>query len=447
MLLEDPHGSRRSGVPPGGSGAPAPLPRGILLRVHPRARTDLEDLRRQTLGVTRMFHGGDDPVLGRALEQAGLPGRFTGWVSSQGIQYTSAGPRGEPRIYSGRVYLPSFWRRGPAEVPLVVLVHGLELARDQVQFFNHGPEAALGALAAYLCGFAVAMPDLPGLGLDPSPRPHPFCHARSLAQSVLDMVEPALASLDPAKYRWDGRLFLVGYSAGGYAALAAVREAQRNPAHAGLPLTGAACMGGPFHFHETIRGWILETGTPYTRPYVQTYLVHAYHDLHRDTGLFEPASALHPALLEERRNGRLDDGSLLRWFNGCLPGQAISPRIRLRLKGDPDTPLAAHEVLNPEWVRAQFLAPDWPDTPVGRILMENDLVGGWVPRIPLFLAASPADECVDLRNTETLMKTWQNAGEKAPVDFLPLTWRGTGLDHRQGGLMALLKAFWWIRSA
>ena len=134
------------------------------------------------------------------------------------------------------------------------------------------------------------------------------------------------------------------------------------------------------------------------------------------------------------------------WFNGCLPGQAISPRIRLRLKGSPDAPMAAHEALNPEWVRTQFLAPDWPDTPVGRILRENDLVAGWEPQVPMFLAASPADECVDWRNTQELMRTWQAAGCRAPVAFRPLTWRGAGLDHRRAGLMALLKAIWWLRS-
>ena len=129
-------------------------------------------------------------------------------------------------------------------------------------FFHFGPEAALGALAAYLGGFVVAMPDLPHLGLDPSPGPHPFCHAQSLADCILDMVESTLESLDPARHRWDGRLFIAGYSAGGYAALAAVREAQRNPAYAHIKVTAAACMGGPFHFHEAIRGWITETGDP-----------------------------------------------------------------------------------------------------------------------------------------------------------------------------------------
>ncbi len=450
MFNENLHFPQSFGATPMGIGRPSGPPhalKGTLLRVHPKEHTDLEVLRRQCRQAARNGPGVEDPLLPQALERdAAQLGPFTRWGASQGIQYASVGPRREPRVYSGRVYLPAGRRRGPAEAPLLILVHGLELVRNEVPFFNFGPEAALGALAAYLGGFVVAMPDLPRLGLDPSPGPHPFCHAQSLADCILDMVEPALESLDPARHQWDGRLFIAGYSAGGYGALAAVREAQRNPAYAHIKVTAAACMGGPFHFHEAIRSWITETATPYSRPYIQTYLVHAYHDLHRETGLFHPSRALHPALLEVRRNGRLDDGSLLHWFNGCLPGPAISPRIRLRLKGSPDTPMAAYEALNPEWVQTQFLAPDWPDTPVGRILRENDLVAGWEPQAPMFLAASPTDECVDWRNTQELMRAWQAAGCRAPVAFRPLTWRGVGLDHRRGGLMALLKAIWWLRS-
>ena len=256
----------------------------------------------------------------------------------------------------------------------------------------------------------------------------------------------ALASLDPARYHWNGRLFLAGYSAGAYGALAAARAAQDDPAYAGPAITAAACMGGPFQFHEAIRGWIVDTGTPYSRPYIQTYLVHAYHDLYRSTGLFDPRLALHPALLEYRHHGGLDDGSLLTWFNGCLPGAAISPRIRLRLKGDPEAPLSAHEVLNPQWVRAQFLDRAWPDTPVGRILQENDLVRGWSPRMPMLLAASPTDECVAIRNTEALLAEWCRRDPAVPAMFRYLTWRGMGLDHVQAGLMALVKALWWFRT-
>jgi alpha-beta hydrolase superfamily lysophospholipase len=400
-------------------GDPSPAPRtgkGALVRLHPDQGTD-----------------------GHGL------GRVTRWAASRGVQYGSTDDRDEDRVYSGRVFLPTFWRKGPVAVPLVVFVHGTELQRREVPFFNRGPETRIGAMAANACGCVVAMPDLPGMGLDPSPRPHPFCHAKALAHSVLDMIPAALASLDPAELTWDGRLFIMGYSAGGYAAMAAVREAQTNPAFSGIQVTGSACMGGPFHFSEAVRGILTDAVTPFSRPYIQTYLIHAFHDLYPEEGLFAPERAFNASLLRPHQCGALDDGDLLQWLDGALAGDAVNARIRLRLKGDPEAPLCGPEVLDPQWVATYLSAKAWPDTPVGRILRQNDLVGGWVPRSPMLLAASPADECVAGVNTAMVLKEWAREGCRTELELYPLTWRGAGLDHLKGGLMALMKAFWWIR--
>lgn len=402
---------------PGGPPAAAGAGKGTLVRLHPKVGTDGRGLRR----VAR-------------------------WVVSQGVQYGSTDDRDEARIYSGRVFLPTFWRRGPVAVPLVVFVHGIELQPWEVPFFNRGAETRLGAMAANACGFVVAMPDLPGLGLDPSPRPHPFCHAKSLAHCVLDMIPAALASLDPAELTWNGQIFIMGYSAGGYAAMAAVREAQSNPVFHGIRITASACMGGPFHFSEAIRGTLTDAVTPFSRPYIQTYLIHAFHDLYPEQGLFTPERAYNASLLRPQWTGALDDGHLLQWLDGSLAGEAVSARIKLRLKGDPQAPLCGPEVLDPQWVATYLTSQAWPDTPVGGILRQNDLVGGWVPRSPMLLAASPADECVAGANTAMVLKEWARTGCPTELELYPLTWRGAGLDHLKGGMMALAKAFWWIRT-
>jgi hypothetical protein len=401
---------------PGDPPAPSRAGKGALVKLHPKQGSDGQGL-----------------------------GRVNRWSVSQGVQYGSTDDRDEARIYSGRVFLPTFWRKGPVPVPLVVFVHATELRRREVPFFNRGSETRIGAMAANACGFVVAMPDLPGLGLDPSPRPHPFCHAKALAHSVLDMIPAALASLDPAELTWDGRLFIMGYSAGGFAAMAAVREAQTNPAFSGIQVTGSACMGGPFHFSEAIRRTLTDAVTPFSRPYIQTYLVHAFHDLYPEQGLFHPERALNASLLRPQRSGAMDDGHLLQWLDGSLAGDDVNTRIKLRLRGDPEAPLCGREVMDPQWVATYLDSEVWPDSPVGRILRQNDLVGGWVPRSPMLLAASPADECVAGVNTAMVLKEWAREGCRTELELYPLTWRGAGLDHLKGGLMALVKAFWWIR--
>jgi len=369
--------------------------------------------------------------------------RIPSLVTSHELRYASRDARGVDRLYSGRVYLPTTWvRHRPPAVPLVVYVHATEAERDNIPQFNRGPEAMAGALAAYFHRFAVAMPDLPGYGHDPSPRPHPYCHAQSLALSILDMVRPALDLLEACQMPWDGRLFLVGYSSGAYGAMAAVKELGTNPRYAGLALTAAACMGGPFQFAEAIRA-SLGTDAPYPRPDIQAFLLQAYHDLYPEEGVF--AQAINPALLETRSHGP-DAGDLQAWLAGQCSNEMICQKIRARLTGSPFTPIPARAIMNPEWLARQILTPAWPDTAVGRILQENDLVEGWHPEAPMLLATSPRDECVSASNTYAIMEAWARRGCRAKVECHPLTLFGAPLDHEHGATLALGKAFRWFAS-
>jgi len=366
--------------------------------------------------------------------------RIARWVASRSILYPSRDDRGEARTYSGRVYLPA--RAGhPVPVPLVLYVHGSDVAFNSLPQFNRGYEAMVGAMAAYFYDYVVAMPDLPGYGLDPSGRPHPYCHAQSLARCALDMVRPALGVLEGEPFRWDGRLFILGYSSGGFGALAAVRELENNPEYAGLPLTAAACMAGPFAFAESVRGYLADPA-PYQRPDIPAYLIRAFHDLYPDGGIFAPETALHPVLLEEG-GAPGHQGTLPQWLDRCHCGPTTARKIKRRLTGGPDTPVPAGAVVNAHWLRTQFLDPQWPDTPVGRILKENDLVGGWRPRAPMLLATSPTDECVPACNTYKLLEHWAQ-GDCGPVEMYPLTLLGRGVDHATGGVMALEKALRWF---
>lgn len=373
-----------------------------------------------------------------------VPGlSLAGWASSRELVYPSTDDRGEPRRYSGRVYLPPLrLNRRALGVPLVVFVHATEARRDQVPHFNRGAEALAGALAATCRSMAVAMPDLPGCGLDPSPRPHPFCHARSLAVSVLDMIAPALRLLDREALFWDGRVFLLGYSSGGYAALAAVKEWQINPRYRDLPLSGAACLAGPFLLAETIRGRFL-ADTPYAHPDIVPMLASAYHDLYPQARSMALDQCLHPRLLEAREGG-LDHGSVRDWLGGADGSRTLCRKLNQRITGSPRQAPPARDLLHPRWLETQALAAAWPNTEVGALLRENTLVGGWCPRVPILLGSSPADECVPPENTQALLKDWARLDASARVTCLPpLTFRGRGLSHTAAAMPALAAAFHW----
>jgi len=130
------------------------------------------------------------------------------------------------------------------------------------------------------------------------------------------MIRPTLDLLASCTLKWDGRIFLLGYSSGGYGALAAVKEWHLNPRYADLPLTAAACMAGPFHFSESTRAFLTEAA-PCQRPDIQARLLRAYHDLYPESGVFAPERAMNDELLEERGDG-LDPAQPARLTGDCF---------------------------------------------------------------------------------------------------------------------------------
>ena len=218
----------------------------------------------QALLVHRMFK----EMLGKHLSEQ---------VPSRGLRYTSLDGHQQPRTYSGRLFLPS--RKpgsAPTRVPLVLYQHGTETKRTTAPYFNQGAEAMLGALGAQVGGLAVAMPDGDGMGADPSPEPHAYCQQTPTARCLLDLARAIKGSgtsiFDGKNYIWDGRLFIMGYSEGGYIALAAVKAITLDPACRDLNLTGAACLAGPFDLPRMVQTLLSPDAPPYTFPYIPAYL-------------------------------------------------------------------------------------------------------------------------------------------------------------------------------
>ena len=84
---------------------------------------------------------------------------------------------------------------------------------------------AVTAMALAATGYIVVVPDYPGMGIDPGV--HPYCH-KSLSYSVIDMIRAVRDSglLQNWQVKWDGRLYLMGYSEGGYATMVTAQELQ-----------------------------------------------------------------------------------------------------------------------------------------------------------------------------------------------------------------------------
>ena len=374
-----------------------------------------------------------------------IQANVTRLVPSMGLQYASVDSHGHPRRYSGRLFLPHHAAGSPPmRLPLVIYQHGTELRRSFTPYRNGGDETMLGALGAQAAGLAVAMPDGDGMGMDPSPERHAYCQAQTTARCLLDMVRAITSNqeriFDGINYVWDGRLFLLGYSEGGYIALAAVKALTTDPDWQDLWLTGAACMGGPFNLPVMMRTLLQDRSHTYTRPYLPAYFLATWEGLY--PGVFTFQDAMNPLLLapEPSRPGNPDQGSIQAWVAGVLGGKTITPRIQARLTGDPMQEVAAREVLNESWARTHV---DPPETVLNQLLEANSLVGGWGPKVPVLLAHDPLDECVPFINSQTLFEAWVRMGLR-PRGILPLALGGRNAGHVGGALLSVPTAFTWI---
>ena len=353
---------------------------------------------------------------------------------------------------TGRVFFPPAWRvPDGALLPLVLYSHATELQRQAVPSGFGGDEWKLGAAAAVWYGFAVAMPDEPGMGGDGTGY-HPFCQARSLAYATLDSL-PAVQRLtreDPAlaarQLGWDGRLFLLGYSEGGYTSLASVKEweshADRYRAGSCFTLAGSACMAGPFDLSGAMRATFIDPGLGYPRSYYLPYFVLGYHGVYGKA--LEPAEVLAPALLEPG-----PDGTILDWADGTRSGPEVDEEVGRRLGLPPDA-INLRRMFNPAWLARELDDPAYAASRVHGLLAENDLCGGWLPTRPILFRQSPDDVNIPYANTLLALDRLGAEIRKAGGDpaallvSVPIGRPGDGISHTGGAPIALASAFAWF---
>lgn len=149
---------------------------------------------------------------------------------------------GEPVRVSGLLTLP---RKNINPKGFTVLLHGTNPDRSDAPSAPNLYEGILGSLVFSSAGYILLAPDYPGLGESFSY--HPYLHASSAARATVDMIKAvhtALPEFSPELVLPE-KLFLMGYSQGGQAAMAAGKWMEEHPEYCGTP-TGAAGISGPY---------------------------------------------------------------------------------------------------------------------------------------------------------------------------------------------------------
>jgi pimeloyl-ACP methyl ester carboxylesterase len=158
------------------------------------------------------------------------------------ITYKTKNTDGAEITASGALVFPDV--NQPAS--LVSIQHGT--IRDDASApsnFNDGAEAAsFGSLFGSM-GYIIAYPDYIGYGASKD-YPHPYEHRASLASASLDMLRAAKEFLKKQnEVKWDEKLYLAGYSEGGYATMSLQKKIEEE-APTEFNLIASSCGAGAY---------------------------------------------------------------------------------------------------------------------------------------------------------------------------------------------------------
>ena len=261
-------------------------------------------------------------------------------------------------------------------------------------------------------GYVTLIPDYIGYGVSQNIT-HPYYDKEYSALAVVNMIKAAKYYLQQQKTVTSNRLFLVGYSEGGYATMAAQEEIETNPSHH-LSVTAAAEGAGGYDL-TTFLSAIADTAT-YSTPSFLALIIRSYdstYDWNRPYSDFfqQPYASQLPALLDGTKTSTDIDAALPN-----SPAALFNPVFYANLK-------------NPAKETAL-------KTKVG----ENSFIT-WVPKSPTRLYHGTADEAVPFETSVVTYSRFEAAGA-TNVQFFPIP----GGTHATSVTPMMINALPWMQS-
>ncbi|MGV8879174.1 MAG: alpha/beta hydrolase family protein [Sphingobacteriaceae bacterium] len=259
-------------------------------------------------------------------------------------------------------------------------------------------------------GFVTAIPDFIGYGISKD-IVHPYYDMQSAGLSVVDMLKAVKYYLKTKNSAINDKLFLLGYSEGGYVTMAAQREIETNANHR-LSLTAAAAGAGGYD----LSGMLSQVATvdSYTNPSFLALLIHGYNTTYNWNRPFtdffaNPYAAKFPALLDGTKDGDQIDSALnnspLLLFCSTFYKNLMKPTGEIALKTK---------------------------------IVENSFPN-WYPKCPLRLYHGTADEAVFFSTSQTTFNRFIAAGATKTA-FFPIP----GGTHQTSVTPMMLNALPWM---
>jgi pimeloyl-ACP methyl ester carboxylesterase len=140
-------------------------------------------------------------------------------VKVYALTYKTQTPDGQTVTASGAILVPDT----QDALPMVSQQHGtITDDGDAPSNYGTGSDAYQAATVFASLGYIMVCPDYLGYGASKS-IPHTYEHRQGLAQASLDMLRAAREFCQDNNVKWDNRLYLTGYSEGGYATMALLK--------------------------------------------------------------------------------------------------------------------------------------------------------------------------------------------------------------------------------
>jgi hypothetical protein len=261
-------------------------------------------------------------------------------------------------------------------------------------------------------GFVTVLPDFIGYGVSQNIT-HPYYDQQSSGLSVVDMIKASKYFLQTQNTSISNRLFLLGYSEGGYVTMAAQKEIETTPAHK-LNVTAAAEGAGGYDLN-LILNKIADTSY-YAAPSFLTLFIKGYNDTYNwnrpyNSFFQQPYASQIPALLDGTKGREEIDAVLPK-----VPAQLFTPEFYMGLK-DPNKELT----LKTQVAANSFLT--------------------WAPKSPTRLYHGTADEAVFFESSVATYARFRALGAPS-VEFFPIPF-GT---HGTSIIPMMSNALPWFQS-
>ncbi len=305
--------------------------------------------------------------------------------------------KGEIIEASGLIALP----QTSTSVPMISFQHGTISDHEDAPSTTPTSDQSIFLYAALASpGFIAVVPDYIGFGASEELN-HPYYVEEVTTSSVVDNLKAAKELSTQHDVVFNGKLFLAGYSQGGYATMAThkfIEEKKLNEFDlvASFPASGGYDIKGMQEYFFSLDS--------YHQPFYISYVAYSYFEY------YDWATPLSD-FFDEPYASRIPE-----LFNGTKGGSEINNQLTESISGLINDDLLTNIDTDPKYAY------------VVDAFNENSLLD-WTPTIPMYMYHGDQDDTVPYQNSiDTYEQLISNGASESVVHFIPLP----GADHTSG---------------